>query len=76
MVLDVLFIPVDIAVLVKSAYDVHNYKDGAGKSNSAAASNIDSVLTQIKENKQKLKDVRKQLPGGETDQESEDDDEI
>ena len=74
VVLDVLFIPIDIAVLVKSAYDVHKYKDGAGKSNSAAASNIDSILTQLKENKQELEDVRNQLPGGETDQESEDDD--
>lgn len=47
VVLDVLFIPIDIAVLVKSAYDVQNYKDGAGKSNSAAALNIDSVLMQL-----------------------------
>ena len=60
---DVLFIPVDIAVLVKSAYDVHKYKNGDGKSNSAAAKNIGSVLEKMEENKGNLKEFRDQLPG-------------
>ena len=68
--LDVLFIPVDIAVLVKSAYDVHQYKNGKGKSNSAAAKNIGSILEKMKDNKKNLKEFRDQLPGAgaETDQ--------
>lgn len=64
---DVLFIPIDIAVLVKSAYDVHKYKNGDGKSNSAAASNIKRILKQMEENETALMKVRNQLPGAETD---------
>ena len=62
VVLDVVFIPIDIAVLVKSAYDVHKYSEN-GKSNSAAASNIDSIIKQLEENKENLEEVRNQLPG-------------
>jgi hypothetical protein len=54
VVLDIVFIPIDIAVLAKSAHDVHKYKNGHGKSNSAAAANIRSVLTQLEENKKEL----------------------
>ena len=64
----VLFIPIDIAVLVKSAYDVHKYKNGYGKSNSAAAKNIGSILTKMEENETNLVDIRDQLPGAETSQ--------
>jgi uncharacterized protein YigA (DUF484 family) len=60
---DVLFIPVDIAVLVKSAYDVHKYKNGYGKSNSAAAKNIRSILEKMEENEKKIIEFRDQLPG-------------
>lgn len=66
--LDVLFIPIDITVLIKSAYDVHKYKNGYGKSNSAAAKNIGSILRKMEENETNLMDFRDKLPGAETDQ--------
>ena len=66
--LDVLFIPIDVAVLVKSAYDIHKYKNGHGESNSVAAKNIERILEKMKENKTKLKEIQDQLPGAETDQ--------
>lgn len=65
---DVLFIPIDIAVMVKSAYDVHKYKNGYGISNSTAASNIGSILTKLEENETNMMDLRDQLPGAEIDQ--------
>ena len=68
VVLDVVFIPIDVAVLVKSAYDVHKYKDGRGRSNSTAASNIVSVIKQLEENEETLREARNHLPGAETDQ--------
>ena len=61
--LDVLFIPIDMAVLVKSAHDVHKYKNGNGKSNSTAAANIRSVLKQLEEHEKELERVRDQLSG-------------
>ena len=70
VVLDIVFIPVDIAVLVKSAHDVHKYKSGQGKSNSAAAANIRSVLAQLEQNKKELQRV-KNLQFGDTDDELE-----
>ena len=63
VVLDIVFIPIDIAVLVKSAHDIHKYKSGQGKSNSVAAANIRSVLTQLEENKKEIERVEKQLFG-------------
>ena len=54
---DVLFIPVDIAVLVKSAHDVHKYKK-YGKSNSSAAKNIGSVLEKMQKNEKNLTEFR------------------
>ena len=65
---DVLFIPIDIAVLVKSAYDVHKYKNGYGISNSAAASNIGSILTKLEDTDidDKMMELRDKLPGAET----------
>ena len=67
---DVVFIPIDIAVLAKSAYDVHKYKNGAdgGTSNSKAASNIRNILTQLEESEKKLIKIRNHLPGDEIDQ--------
>ena len=59
----ILFLPIDIVILVKSAYDVHKYKNGNGKSNSAAAKNIGSILEKMEENKGNLINFRDQLPG-------------
>ena len=67
--LDVLFIPIDFAVLVKSAYDVHKYKNGKGKSSSSAASNIRKMLEELKQNSDELKEVRAELPGAENSKE-------
>ncbi len=61
--LDVLFIPIIMAILVKSAYDVHKYKNGYGVSNSAAAKNIKNILKKMEENETTLLKVRDQLPG-------------
>ena len=60
--LDILFIPIDIAVLAKSAHDVHKYKK-TKVSNSAAAKNIASILDQLEKNKGVLENIRDQLPG-------------
>ena len=59
VILDIVFIPVDIAVLVKSTHDVHKYKNGQGKSNSAAAANIRSVLVQLEQHREELQRVKK-----------------
>ena len=59
----ILFLPINTAILVKSAYDVHKYKNGNGKSNSAAAKNIGSVLEKMKKNEVNLIKFRDQLPG-------------
>ena len=68
----ILFLPINIAILVKSAYDVHQYKNGNGKSNSAAAKNIGSVLEKMEKNEVDLIKFRDLLPGtsagAETDQ--------
>ena len=67
VIFDVVFIPIDIAVLAKSAYDIHKFKNGQG-SNSTAASNIRSMLTQLEKNEEKLTEFRNALPGAETNQ--------
>ena len=68
VVFDVVFIPIDIAVLVKSAHDVHKYKSGQGTSNSVAAANIKSVLEQLKGNKDEIKRVTDELFGDANDE--------
>ena len=70
VVLDIVFIPIDIAVLVKSAHDVHKYKSGHGKSNSVAAANIRSVLTQLEDNRKEVQRVKNQLFGDTNEDES------
>lgn len=68
VVLDVLFVPIDFAVLVKSAHDVRIYKNGAkgGRSNSKAASNIRGVIDQLKDNVKELERVKNLLPGADS----------
>ena len=51
---DVVFIPIDLAVMMKSAYDVHNYKTGQG-SNSAVANEIGKLISDLEEHEQKMK---------------------
>ena len=68
--LDVVFIPIDIAVLVKSASDVHKYKKGNSKS--SAASNIRKIKKQLQDNTVELEKVRDELPGAQRSDETED----
>ena len=46
VVFDAAFIPVDIAVMIKSSMDVHNYKT-TGESNSDAANKIGELITKL-----------------------------
>ncbi len=54
--IDIVFIPIDIGVLVKSAYDVHKYKKG--KSNSNVAEEIQKLINNLTEHRDKLKSAR------------------
>ena len=54
VVFDVVFIPVDLAIMMKSAYDVHKYKK-TGKSNSAVAEKIGKLITNLEEHRDELK---------------------
>ena len=58
--LDVVFIPIDLAVMMKSAYDVHKYRTGQG-SNSAVANEIGKLISDLEEHEQKMKDNLKEL---------------
>ena len=53
VVLDVVFIPVDLAFMLKASYDVHKYKT-TGKSNSAAAKKLGEFITQLEEHRDKV----------------------
>ena len=52
VVFDTVFIPIDIAVMVKSAYDVHQYKKG--KSNSNRAEEVRNLISQLEAHRDKL----------------------
>ena len=52
--LEVVFIPIDLAVMMKSAYDVHKYKTGQG-SNSAVANDIGKLISDLEEHEKKMK---------------------
>ena len=52
--LDAVFIPIDLAVMMKSAYDVHKYKTRQG-SNSAVANEIGKLISDLEEHEQKMK---------------------
>ena len=58
--LDVVFIPIDLAVMMKSAYDVHKYKTGQG-SNSAVANEIGKLISDLEEHEQKMKENLEEL---------------
>ena len=54
--LDAAFIPIDLAVMMKSAYDVNKYRTGQG-SNSAVANEIGKLLPDLEEYEQKMKQI-------------------
>ena len=58
--LDVVFIPIDLAVMVKSAYEIHNYKTGEG-SYSAVANEIGKLISHLEEREQKMKKKLEEL---------------
>ena len=68
--LDVVFIPIDIAVLVKSASDVHKYKKGDSKS--SAASKIRKMKKDLEDKTVELEKFRDKLPGAQRTDETED----
>ena len=53
-------IPIDLTVMMKSAYDVHKYNTGHG-SNSAVANEIDKLISDLEEHDQKMKDNLEEL---------------
>ena len=53
VVLDAVFIPVDVAVLTKAAYDVHQY-NSKGVSNSTRAQEIQEMIERLEEHRDKL----------------------
>lgn len=57
--LDVIFIPIDLGVMFKAAYDVHQYKK-TGESNSNVAIQIKEMIDQLKENKKLMKKFLKE----------------
>ena len=58
--LDAVFIPIDLAVMMKSAYDVHKYNSGEG-SNSAVADEIGKLISDLEEEEQKMKEILEEL---------------
>ena len=52
---NLVLIPIDLAVLIKSAYDVHKYKRGKG-SNSAAAKKIGELIESLEQNLVKIQE--------------------
>lgn len=53
VVFDVVFIPVDLGFMIKAAIDVHKYET-TGKSNSAVATKIGELITQLEEHRDEL----------------------
>ena len=53
VVMDVIFIPIDIGVMAKAAYDVHQYRT-TGESNSDIAERIGSMIKMLSENLQQM----------------------
>ena len=54
VVFDVVFIPVDLAVLIKSSYDVHKYKNGKGKSASNNAASVQKIISDLEEHRDSI----------------------
>ena len=54
------FTPIDLAIMMKSAYDVHKYKTGQG-SNSAVANEIGKLISDLEEHEEKMKENLEEL---------------
>lgn len=60
VVLDVVFIPIDIGVMIKSSYDVHKYKT-TGESNSNVARDIGDLIIVLTENLKQMEACKQEL---------------
>ena len=54
------YIPIDLAVMMKSVYDVHKYNTGQG-SNSDVANEIDKLISDLEDHEQKMKENLEEL---------------
>ena len=63
--LEVVFLPIDLAIMVKSINDVHNYNTGQG-SNSAVANEIGKLISDLEEHEQKMKENLEELESSST----------
>lgn len=64
VVFDTVFIPIDLAVMAKSAYDVHQYKKG--KSNSNRAKEVWNLIKDLEVHRDKLLAARDDSNGDST----------
>jgi hypothetical protein len=62
VVFDAALIPVDLAFMIKSAYDVHKYKK-TGKSNSNAAAKVGKIISELRRNQAQLVELYEALGG-------------
>ena len=62
VVFDAALIPVDLAFMIKSAYDVHKYKK-TGKSNSNAAAKVGKIISELERNQAQLIELYEALGG-------------
>ena len=54
VVFDAVFIPVDLAVMIKSSYDVHKYKNGEGTSASNHAATVQKLIIDLEKHRDSL----------------------
>lgn len=61
VVFSAVLIPVDLGIMLKSAYDVHKYDGGKGKSNSSTAKRIGQLISNIEEQQKEIIRLRDTL---------------
>ena len=57
---DTVFIPIDLAAMMKSAFDVHKFTIGQG-SNSVVANEIGKLISDLEKHEQKMKENLEEL---------------
>ena len=67
VVFDIAVLPIDLIILIKSAYDVHKYKGGKGTSNSAAAEKIGELIKNLEQNKAEMKKIEEEFAAAKPD---------
>ena len=58
--LEAVFIPIDLAVMMKSAYEIQKYEAGEGSS-SAVANEIGKLISDLEEHEKKMKEILEEL---------------